>query len=122
MFYLKRFADQKINIQLAQSQIVFDRVSAGLERDIAALKAKNADINEIASLKERIIRLEADMKIERSRNSTIEAEQKAKYAEHVMKVSDERVAEISKIYDNYAKTLTDVVKAAHQPTINNVVK
>lgn len=108
------------NLALAKERLTAEKEKFKLEMDIAKLNAQISEESDIKRLNEKVCNLEADLKIERAKSAKIEAEQKAKYAEHVMKVSDERVSEISKMYEGYAKQLTEVVKASHTGAATHV--
>jgi hypothetical protein len=118
----KHLTHDDYHLRQGRDQLHADRARFELEKQLAKKDLLISESDDLKNARAKVAQLEADLKIEKARNLTIEAQKKAEYAEHVMKVADDRVAELGKIYDNYAKTLTDVVKAAHQPTINNVVK
>lgn len=96
-----------------ERELDFDRERAQLELDKARLQATIDQQAQIKTLNETIAGLNADLKIERAKNDQIKATAKSEYAEHVMAVADERLKEIQKIYEGYAKNLTEVVKAAN---------
>lgn len=101
--------EYKERLKLAsQNDVAQIRKDAEIER--ANLKAQ--ENTEMRRLQDNIVSLMADLKIAKDQNAKIEAEQKSKYAEHVMAVTDERVKEMRALYEGYAKNLTDVVKAA----------
>ena len=88
--------------------------------EIRKLNDKLEGSAELRRLQDKIVDLEATLKIEKASNVKVGAEKKAEYAEHVMKVADNRVTELAKVYEGYAKNLTDVVKAAHSGQGANV--
>lgn len=98
---------QRLTLEM-QQQVAAAR--HGFELDLARLKTNEND--KVRNLESRVVGLEADLKIAKDQNAKIEAEQKSKYAEHVMAVTDERVKEMRTMYEGYAKNLTEVVKAA----------
>lgn len=108
------------NLTLAKERLVAERAQFKLEMEVARLNAQISEESDIKRLNEKICSLEADLKIEKAKSAKIEAEQKSKYAEHVMAVTDERVKEMKSIYEGYAKNLTDVVKAAHTGAATHV--
>lgn len=105
--------------EVETQQLIFRK-----DMEIERAKANGQENVEMRRLQDKVVGLEADLKIEKAKSATIVAEQKASYAEHVMKVTDERVTEMRTVYENYAKQLTDVVKASHSgaTTVNNTVK
>lgn len=99
-----------------------ERKSLASEYEIAKLQDKLNDKHVEKELRDDITRLKAQLLIEEAKTALVKSEAKAEYAEHVMKVSDDRVNEIRAIYEEYARNLTAVVKASHPQPINNVVK
>ena len=83
------------------------------EYEIDKARAAAVVNKDLAALKDQVVALQADLKIEKAKNDAIKDKAKAEYAEHVMAITDERVKEIRGMYEGYAKNLTDVVKAAH---------
>ena len=114
---------------IRELQSIHDRIEAEDKKLIEKIKTdyelKKAndrfeEDKRLKTLHDRITDLQADLKIEKASNTKIAAEKKAEYAEHVMKVADNRVAELAKVYEGYAKNLTEVVKASHSGTGANV--
>lgn len=110
---------ENLRKEMEISQILFRK-----DMEIERAKAAAPEAVEVRRLEGKVVGLEAELKIERAKTEKIKAEAKSEYAEHVMKVTDERVNEMRTVYENYAKQLTDVVKAAHSgaTTVNNSVK
>jgi len=112
-----------------------------LEEKIQELTASKTEADKLKTVileKESIIsQLKADIvnaqkEVEFAKKDIAIAQQVAKseYAENVMAIVDERVAELKKMYEDYTKQFVEVVKASQHPlpvlltekTITNVTK
>lgn len=80
---------------------------------------KNKD-SEVKVLRDQITQLQADLKIAKAEAVQAKDRAKAEYAEHVMAVTDQRVEEMRKVYENYTKNIVEIVKAGIHPapTVN----
>ena len=108
--------------KMRQEQATMERSEARSQREIEKVRTdyeikkmqdKLDNNSTLKTLQDQITALQSDLKIEKASSTKIAAEKKAEYAEHVMKVADNRVAELAKVYEGYAKNLTEVVKASH---------
>lgn len=80
--------------------------------EIERIRFTSQENEKVRQLQDKLVKLEADLTIERANSAKIKAEAKVEYTEHVMAVTDERVKEMRTLYEGYAKNLTEVVKAA----------
>jgi len=104
------------NIQETKEKMIKEwRREFDLERVQKALSDQCSKDSTVKALQDKVTQLEADLKIAKAEAVQAFDKAKAQYAEHVMSVTDARVAEMRNVYENYAKNIVDIVKASVQP-------